>query len=165
MRTALALALMLSACAPVMPASDAGSDAAPAADATHPIVGTWEATGAGTGTDSDGGTVSGSYRVRLAFAPDGTVTSDSSASAAGCEFHTESARATWRITRSEELEISARSCTPAQRACPMSFASTGCYLSDAFGLQDGTWLLTATIDTLTIRQRGAAMSRVFTRVQ
>lgn len=165
MRTALALALVLSACAPVMPMGDAGSDAAPAADATHPVVGTWEATGAGTGTDSDGGTVSGSYRVRLVFAPDGTVTSDSSASAAGCEFHTESARATWRITRSEELEISARSCAPAQRACPMSFASMDCYLSDAFGLQDGTWLLTATSDTLTIRQRGAAMSRVFTRVQ
>lgn len=96
-----------------MPASDAGSDAAPAADASvHPVVGTWEFTGT-TRAPRLGApdvAVMGTMRARVTFRPDGRLEASAEMTVDGCVVRMESALASYRLPGAEVIIITGRNC-------------------------------------------------------
>lgn len=137
-----------------MPASDAGSDAAPAADATHPIVGTWEFTGTTRAPRLGAPDVAviGAMRARVTFRPDGRLEASAEMTVDGCIVRRESALASYRLPGAEVIIITGRNCLDTDTAdCAVrterpstSGLESYCQMLDSTLVRDtnGEWVIT-----------------------
>lgn len=173
---ALALALLVSACAPAGPSAPDGGDASPvpqdstAADAgdasdaaVHPLVGSWSQSDNNFRGFDDAGQVSGSTTRTLTFAADGTMEVTGSLVVEACQPHGERQGGRWRISGNRTLLVEGTECQLSPRTCPRMPVLNGCFLA-AFIYERMEWEWTASATELRLRApRSAAPDVVFTR--
>lgn len=150
-----------------MPASDAGdarsidaagSDATAEAGFEAPLLGTWEYRGTATGPRLDGGTLEGPTYARATFRPGGVLEAYAEMSVNGCVVHTETVRATYRVTAVDVIFISNRVCSDVDTStCPeRTFRldpANPCYVLDQ------TWVRNTTPGDFTITGETLVVNR------